>query len=106
MNEERWRQIEAVFAEAVELPPEQARTYLKEVCSGDEELFREVELLLESDRKWQGHIDFAVGSAAAQFAIQLQHNYSASQIGQRIGPYEIVREIGRGGMGSVYQEIR
>src|SRR6476646_9454673 len=106
MNKERWRKIEDIFAEAVELPVEQSRTYLDGACSGDEELLREVELLLESDRQGQGHIDSAVGVAAASFSIQLQRDYSASQIGQRIGAYEIVREIGRGGMGSVYQAVR
>jgi serine/threonine protein kinase/tetratricopeptide (TPR) repeat protein len=106
MNQERWRQIEAVFAEAVELSAERSRTYLDEVCASDEELRREVELLLESDRKAQGQIGTAVGVAAAAFAVQMQRDFSASQIGQRIGPYEIVREIGRGGMGSVYQAVR
>jgi serine/threonine protein kinase len=106
MNKERWRQIEAVFAEAVELPADDSRAYLDRVCEGDEDLRREVDMLLESDRKAQGQIGSAVGVAAASFAVQMQRDYSASQIGQRIGPYEIVREIGRGGMGSVYQAVR
>ena len=106
MTKERWRQIEAVFAEAVELPADESRAYLDEVCTGDEELRREVELLLESDRTAAGQIGSAVGIAAAAFSVQMQRAYSASQIGQRIGPYEIVREIGRGGMGSVYQAVR
>ena len=71
-----------------------AHTLMK-FAPGDEELRREVELLLESDRKAQGQIGSAVGIAAAAFAVQMQRAYSASQIGQRIGPYEIVREIGR-----------
>lgn len=106
MTKERWRQIEAVFEEAVELPPEESRAYLDQVCGSDEELRREVDLLLESDRQAQGQIGSAVGQAAASFAVQMQRDYTASQIGQRIGPYEIVREIGRGGMGSVYQAVR
>ena len=106
MKKARWRQIEAVFAEAVELPAEESRAYLDRVCEGDEELRREVDMLLESDRKAHGHIGSAVGVAAASFAVQMQREYSASQIGQRIGPYEIVREIGRGGMGAVYQAVR
>lgn len=106
MNKERWRQIESVFAEAVELPIADSRAYLDRVCGEDSELRREVELLLESDRRAQGRIGSAVGQAAAAFAVQLERDYSASQIGQRIGPYEIVREIGRGGMGSVYHAVR
>ena len=106
MKKARWRQIEAVFAEAVELPLEESRAYLDRVCEGDEELRREVDMLLESDRKAHGHIGSAVGIAAASFAVQMQREYSAAQIGQRIGPYEIVREIGRGGMGAVYQAVR
>ena len=106
MNRERWRQIESVFAEAVELPVADSRTYLDRVCGDDGELRREVELLLESDRRAQGRIGSFVGQAAAAFAVQMERDYSASQIGRRIGPYEIVREIGRGGMGSVYHAVR
>jgi serine/threonine protein kinase len=106
MKKDRWRQIEAVFAEAVDLPTGDLRAYLEQTCAGDEELRREVELLLESDRRGRGHIDSAVGVAAAAFAVQMQRDYSASQIGRRIGSYKIVREIGRGGMGSVYQAVR
>ncbi|MBL0171287.1 MAG: serine/threonine protein kinase [Gemmatimonadaceae bacterium] len=31
---------------------------------------------------------------------------SASLVGRRLGPYEIVRQVGRGGMGAVYESVR
>lgn len=106
MTKARWQQIEAVFAAAIELPSEETSAYLDLTCNDDPELRREVENLLESDRRARGQIGSAVGQAAAAFAVQMQREHSLSQIGQRIGPYEIVREIGRGGMGSVYQAVR
>jgi hypothetical protein len=110
MDKERWQQVEAVFAEAVELSEAEASTFLDNACANDPDLRREVELLLESDRLTRepegSPVRDAIGQAAAAFAVQMQRDFSASQIGRRIGPYQIVREIGRGGMGSVYQAVR
>ena len=106
MKKARWRQIEAVFAEAVELPAEESRAYLDRVCEGDEELRREVDMLLESDRKAHGHIGSAVGIAAASFAVQMQREFRPRRSASGSDPTKSCREIGRGGMGAVYQAVR
>ncbi|MCP3964647.1 MAG: hypothetical protein GY719_43005 [bacterium] len=49
MDRERWRRIDAVFAAALELDPEERATFLTTVCGADEALRREVESLLAAD---------------------------------------------------------
>lgn len=102
---ERWQQIDEVFQEAVELPSGQRGAFLDRVCGADPELRREVECLLESDEQAQGKLLSAVQDAAGWLADDVERE-APSLIGQRIGHYEIVREIGRGGMGTVYQAVR
>lgn len=49
MTPERMRQIEDIFHAACEMPPGEREEYLAKICGSDEELRREVELLLASD---------------------------------------------------------
>ena len=102
---ERWQQIDEVFQEAVELPVEQRRAFLDRVCGADPELRHEVECLLQSDEQAQDKLLAAVQDAAGSLADDVERE-QPSVIGQRIGHYQIVREIGRGGMGTVYQAVR
>src|SRR5438477_9800181 len=45
---ERWKQIEAIFEQALELKANERAAFVQKSCTGDEELRREVESLLES----------------------------------------------------------
>lgn len=93
---DRWREIERLFGEAADLPPTERSAYLDHACAHDPTLLREVESLLESDQqRQQGFIERKVAHAAA-LAVQ------TPPAQRRAGPYELLREIGRGGMGSVY----
>ncbi|HEY7783967.1 MAG TPA: hypothetical protein VIB00_04535, partial [Pyrinomonadaceae bacterium] len=47
MDTERLRQIEERYHAALALPPDQREAFVQQSCSGDEELRREVENLLE-----------------------------------------------------------
>lgn len=93
MMAERWRQIETLFVQAIERPDSERRAFLDRVCAGDEELRRELESLLASDTPDELLVELPAAGA----------NLSA---GDRIGPYRIVREIGSGGMGTVYEAKR
>jgi len=67
MPSDQWQRAEEIFHRALELEPEQRRAFLDEQCSGDDELRREVESLIEFDRKAQHFIE----SPAAQVAGRL-----------------------------------
>ena len=78
--------------------PESARHLLRMPCAGDAELRQSVEALLASDRDMGDFLDVPVLNLAS--AAPGEH--ARSPEGRRIGPYRILREIGRGGMGTVY----
>ena len=96
VNSDRWQQIKAIVAEALdENSPEARAALVAERCGGDSELRREVESLL--DQTTTGIENLAVKASAP-----LRQDRSRLEAGRRMGPWAIVRELGRGGMGAVY----
>src|SRR5262245_8874619 len=97
---DRWRRVEALFAEASDLPePERAR-FLDTACGDDVELRDEVRSLLANTQGSGEALRDVVGSAAARYADSRAH------VGRRIGPYRLVEQIGVGGMGMVFRAER
>jgi serine/threonine protein kinase len=101
MAPERWRQIEEVFQIAAEMHPNLRSAYLQKACGPDVELRAEVESLLGHDQP-STHIEEMIQGAA----VQVVKDYSVKVAGQRIGSYEIVEALGKGGMGAVYLAVR
>src|SRR5438067_5099870 len=96
---ERWKEIEAVFEEALDLPTNARTAFLEKSCNGDEELRREVESLLESHASAGSFIDERTLFISNE---DLKDKEEGVPVGHLIGAYRTVREIGRGGMGAVY----
>ena len=96
MNPESWRQIKELFTEAAAKPADERAAFLEKACGGDAALRMEIENLLKEDRA----DDFLENPvyAAAPGLFETEKN----PIGKMLGPYEILRELGRGGMGVVY----
>ncbi|HEX6901103.1 MAG TPA: serine/threonine-protein kinase [Thermoanaerobaculia bacterium] len=92
---DRWQQVKAVLEDALERQGAEREAFLADACQGDDELRREVESLLASEDEIGDFIETPV------FRIRPEDAEPVAA-GQRIGAYRIVREIGRGGMGSVY----
>jgi tetratricopeptide (TPR) repeat protein/tRNA A-37 threonylcarbamoyl transferase component Bud32 len=95
---DRWERLTDLFHSAVALPPEERERFLAESCAGDAKLEAEVERLVAAhDRAGQ----FIETPAAAHFDA-LPDESARALTGRRVGPFCVVREIGRGGMGAVY----
>ncbi len=97
----RWRLTEEIFNEALNLPPDGRNVYLAEVCGSDGELRNEVESLLLYASDSESYLQALVDETAQDLNSSLPFVEGA-----RIGPYAILHEIGRGGMGTVYLAAR
>ncbi|MEM9553575.1 MAG: serine/threonine-protein kinase [Acidobacteriota bacterium] len=86
-----WRQLQEAFLDLLELGPAQRRRALDDYAPA---LRGELRTMLAAHGE----------SAALEIETRLQPEIDADAalIGRRIGPYRIDREIGRGGMGTVF----
>ncbi len=89
-----WERIEQIFDEAIELPPAERPAFLDRACHGDPVLRAEVESLLDAESGGARLIPEAVS--------RLSSSILASDDSGRLGPYQIDRKIGEGGMGAVF----
>lgn len=95
---ERWQRLNDLFHDALGLGATERRAFLELSCAGDADLRAELERLLEAHDRAEDFLatatrpDEGIGSAEGE----------SSVVGRRVGPYVLVREVGRGGMGAVY----
>ena len=99
MAYENWQKVREVFDATLRQEPEDRQTYLNEACGDDQDLLAEVESLFSSFDK-SG--DFMETPAAAQVADIIDSDTQRLETGTRFGHYEIISQIGIGGMGEVY----
>jgi serine/threonine protein kinase/TolB-like protein len=99
MTAERWEQVKAIFHGAAECEPPGRAEFLRQRCGNDEELRREVESLLDSERDPRTVLESAVLGAAMMVASERRVFAPPATIGDR---YDVERELGRGGMSVVY----
>ena len=103
MTRERWGRIKEIFEAALEQPPEARSSFLVEVCGGDISLRGEVELLLSGrDQGANSVTQPALAALALQGVLGARpRTFKAGKVVS--GRFQIVRFIGRGGMGEVYE---
>jgi len=106
MDPERYARVSELFQRAVELPGAERRAFLDEACADDEELRREVELLLRHDESSSEGSDVFAESRLQEgggLVGQLSDVPARSEEEPgAIGTYAVLQVIGEGGMGKVY----
>ncbi len=99
MKTDNWEKAKEIFGDALELPPDERPLFLDEVCDGDSDTRREVESLLSSLDSAES---FMETPAVAKVAAVIEIETKKLETGKCFGHYEIIEQIGAGGMGEVY----
>ena len=100
MGPERWQKIEQLYHSALEIETCQRGAYLAIACGGDEELREEVESLLVRAERGTNFLETPAMALAAKAIVGAGGD---RVIPAAIGRYRVVRLVGEGGMGVVYE---
>src|SRR5882762_6672200 len=83
-----------IFAEALEQKPEDRPQYVSKLCGADSDLYKEVVSLLQHH---EGAESFFERSPVDAISLPTD-----PLLGKKVGLYKVLRQIGLGGMGTVY----
>jgi serine/threonine-protein kinase len=99
----RWRRIEAILDLALDLPPAEQGALLDEACANDPGLRSEVEAILAADVQAGTFLGTPAGEYVSDLLAEGDEDSESDLSGHQMGPYRLLREIGGGGMGTVYE---
>lgn len=103
MTPDRWRQIDQILQAALDRDPRERSAFLVQACAEDASLLGEVESLIKSHDEAQSFIESPLLEDSTKIMMEQPARAVANRL---IGAYKIIREIGHGGMGTVFLASR
>ena len=99
MADENWQQIRKIFDDAMRQRLEVRQKFVRQACGENKTLLAEIESLLLS---FDSAESFMETPAVTKVADIIETESKKLEMGEHLGHYEIIKEIGAGGMGEVY----
>ncbi len=103
-RQQRYHRVGELFRAACELPPAERPGFLDAQCEGDETLKNEVLDLLAEDDSSTGILQHPpLGEQVHLSQVVAAVGSGSSAMPESIGRYQVIRKLGAGGMGVVYE---
>jgi serine/threonine-protein kinase len=93
---EKWQKVREIFDSALRRQPQERRRFVNEASGNDKTLPAEVESVLASLDSTEGFMETPAVAGVIEVETKIL------ETGRCFGHYEIIEQIGAGGMGEVY----
>lgn len=103
MSDDRFQTVERIFHDALAIPDLDRAAFIREACGGDDALRADVEALLDASATSADDAFLESPCESAARPIPALDADARLGPGTRIGRFTLVRLIGTGGMGAVYE---
>jgi eukaryotic-like serine/threonine-protein kinase len=102
MTEDRWNCIERIYHAALQQSPRERAAFVRREACGDNALVAEIEALLAYDDRPAAFMQHSAMELAARALATRTKQDEAKGYSGTLGSYEVMHQIGTGGMGDVY----